>query len=527
MFVLFLHQLKGVADAQDPYYNYHYFLLESLSTVKSVVLIFDLPQAELIQREFIQMALELMHPSVIKGVRLYLLELVQTLLEEADQQLPLELVTETLLPALDSSNSAQSTMISDLLKLCADKLQTPLGIHFNDQLSRLARNEESETVLAKVGKEAHDFAVKIASISPVAAAAILKLLEQELTVEAVEVRLLAINAITRILIATSSNNSNGGVGKSPYLQPLRAAWMSRRNDKNFKCRNAWVRGAIEVFNAGAVGNDEIANALLEGLQERLVDFDDRVRLALLNEFLAAGVSECLNAMVKLSAFPEFLSGVTDRCLDKKEDVQDAAKALTADILFCILRSTPQSPLLDTLINQLLQLPYTESRIFSRAAIGFLEEGIFTRMAREFPKIEERCERLVALLRSVYTFPANVKSLNTLRALFRQKSNFCKAWLGLLKIARLQQANSSNDLMAAKAVQLAQYLAELVPGVPELEAQRALISIPSLLPAETLQLLIDLAEGRTSKAHGIQKGLVLLMHLIFLCVCVCVCRFCQD
>ncbi len=488
MFLLFLHQLKGVAEPEDPYYNYHYFLLESLSTVKSVVLVFDLPQGELIQRELIQMALDLMHPSLIKGVRLYLLELVQTLIEEADQ-LPLELVIDTLLPALDSQNSAQAAMISDLIKLCADKLQAPLGIHFNDQLSRLARGEESETGLAKIGKEAHDFAIRIASISPVAAASILQLLEQELKVELVDVRLLAINAITKILLSSSSK-------QSPYLNALKTAWMSRRNDKNYKCRLSWIRGAVEII---CVGNEDGSAVLLEGIKERVSDPEERVRLGLLNEFLSA--SESYSAIVKLPTFAQFIQCVAERCFDKREDVQSAAWLLTADFLFAILRTTPQSPHLETLINYLLQLPYSDSRIFCRSALGFLEEGVFVRLAREYPRVEDRCEKLIVMLKSVYASPKNSKSLQTLRSLLKQKSNFCKAWLGLLKIALRQQSNTANDLMSAKSVQLAQFLGELVPGVPELEAQRSLISLPSL-PAETLQLLVELAEGRCSKFNKV-------------------------
>lgn len=273
MFVLFLHQLKGVADAQDPYYNYHYFLLESLSTVKSVVLIFDLPQAEVLQREIIQMALDLMHPSVLKGVRLYLLELVQTLLEEADQLSP-ELVTDCLLPALNSPNSAQAAMIADLLRACPQKLATPLAIHFNDQLTRLARSGESEATLAKVGRDAHDFAIQVASISTSAAESILKLLEEELKVEAVEVRQLAIQAIPKILLSVNKI--------TPLLVPLRQSWLGRRNDKNTKCRITWIRGAIEMICKE--GDEE----LLEALKERLQDPDDRVRLNLLGDLKDSG-----------------------------------------------------------------------------------------------------------------------------------------------------------------------------------------------------------------------------------------------
>lgn len=163
-------------------------------------------------------------------------------------------------------------------------------------------------------------------------------------------------------------------------------------------------------------------------------------------------------------------------------------ALSVDILFCLLKSNRPPSLLAPLLNRLLQLPFSESRIFSRAALGFLEAELFVRLAREFPAVQERAQKLVSLL-SV----ADDKSQTALRALLKQKANFSKAWLALLKIARLPPP-AINDVLRARSVQLCQFLSELMPGVAEVESQRALLSLNACEPT-LLQLLLDLVEGR--------------------------------
>ena len=183
-----------------------------------------------------------------------------------------------------------------------------------------------------------------------------------------------------------------------------------------------------------------------------------------------------------------MEAVGDRCLDRKEEVSQAAMALSVDFSFCLLKSNRPASLLAPLVNRLLQLPFSESRIFSRAALGFSEAQLFIRLAREFPSVQERVLKLVALL-SV----ADDKSQTAHRALLKQKSNFSKAWLALLKIARMP-ASQMNDVLRARSVQLGQFLSELMPGVAEVESQRALLSL-NTCDASLLQMLQDLVEGR--------------------------------
>lgn len=497
IFNLFLHQLKGIAEPDGIYYNYHYFLLESLSTVKTVVLIFDLPRAELLQREIIQMALEMMHPSILKNVRLYLFELVQTIIDECDQ-VPVELISDLFVPYLVSENNKEShnelakNFIHEVIKQCADKLQGPLAIYFSEQLSRVARAQESEAVLGKISREAHEYARNVAQLSISAASSILNLLEEELKVEAQEIRLQSIQVLGQIFTHYHQRLNN--------LPGLWSNWSGRRNDKSSRCRATWVRGALEILNSTIRANNlSISNQLISMIVERLQDPDEKVRLTTIQS-----ISMELLPVVRSSqqcCMTDFIEALTDRCLDRKEDVQSAALTLCSDWLFNLLTSGTSSTI-EILIKKLIQLPFTESRIHSISFLGFLEREVFVRMAREFPDVSVRAEKLTELLKGALS---DERTHVAYRALLHHKSLFLKAWTGLIKFARLDES-SLTDIHRAKYVQLCQFAGERIPGVPELEAQRALLTLPTLKNSQSesilLQMMIDLAEGRVSNESAL-------------------------
>ena len=493
IFNLFLHQLKGISEPEGIYYNYHYFLLESLSTVKSVVLIFDLPHADILQREIVQMALEMIHPTILKNVRLYLLELVQTVLDECDQ-VPVELISDLFVPHLSSNcgnnnnNELVQAFIHDLVKQSADKLQGPLAIHFSEQLGRVARAQESETVLTRVTRDAHEFAVHVAKLSIPAASSILSLLEEELKVEAQEIRFQSISSLSQIFTHHHARLSS--------LQSLWSNWLGRRSDKSPRCRIAWIRGALDILNVSIRANNlSISDQLVEMVVERLQDPDEKVRLASIQS-ISMELLPVIRCSAQQFSTTELVEALTDRCLDRKTEVQSAALSLCSDWLFTLVAAGIFTNV-DLLIRKLLQLPFSESRIHSIAFLGFLEREVFVRMAREFPDVVVRAEKLTELLKCIMS---DERSHSAYRALLRHKSQFLKAWTALLKLTRLPDS-ALTDVHRVKTIQVCQFVAEKLPGVPELEAQRALLSLSALKNSHSdailMQMMIDLAEGRVS------------------------------
>jgi len=503
MFNLFIQQLRGVAEPDSPYYVYHYFLLESLSTVKSVVLIFDLDEGTQLQHQLITTAFELMHPTLQKNVRLYLIELVLTLIEEGDA-IPADIVQDLLIgniTAMSSNghadNASVMAMVQDLVKQCGDKLQGHFGQYFNEQLTRIARKEDTEAIVTKIGREAHEFAVNLLKLSPSAGTIVLKLMEEELKAEDPELRCLAIQTLGRLFSGMSGSMlvypTNQRSKNSTFTGSLEV-WLQRRQDKAIKCRNLWVQAACSMFaEAVRLGNNQgIIDALTPFLVERLEDPEERVRVISLQS-----ISTTLLPLAK-STPRRIIEAVSDRCMDRKDEIQHLARSISSSWLLNCLResSSLESFYACTgrLCRSLILSAFSESRLHALTALSFLDVFVFAPIC-ELPGASGRRLWFIEAALMACDSPNQQQIRNALQTALKHKAQFSKAWLAFAKLARVPRPLSG--VLQSKSLQLAQFLAELLPSarMNSLEVQRTLIGLADL-PAGLLNGLIAISEARS-------------------------------
>ena len=128
-----MQQLKFITDISNPYFNFYFRLLESLSTVKSVVLIFELPDGSQLMHGFFHLVLSQLATSTLnEACRLYALELLQTLIEECDV-IPdeiIDLVWSCFERESTGNNDQTLTLASELLKMTYQKFDPVLGLKF-------------------------------------------------------------------------------------------------------------------------------------------------------------------------------------------------------------------------------------------------------------------------------------------------------------------------------------------------------------------------------------------------------------
>jgi hypothetical protein len=103
IFQFFFRQLStGLKGADSPYYNEYFHLLESLSTVKSVVLVCDLPTAEELMVEIFRDSFSLVRRDLAKKIEMFMADILVALIDEC-QVLPTE-VLETILSQFMDKN---------------------------------------------------------------------------------------------------------------------------------------------------------------------------------------------------------------------------------------------------------------------------------------------------------------------------------------------------------------------------------------------------------------------------------------
>lgn len=96
IFQFFFRQLtSGLKGADSAYYNEYFHLLESLSTVKSVVLVCDLPSADELMVDIFRDFFTLVRRDLAKKIEMFLADILVALIDEC-QTLPSE-VLETIM----------------------------------------------------------------------------------------------------------------------------------------------------------------------------------------------------------------------------------------------------------------------------------------------------------------------------------------------------------------------------------------------------------------------------------------------
>lgn len=104
VFQFFFRQLTtGLKGPDSPWYNEYYHLLESLSTVKSVVLVCDLPGADELMVEIFRGCFGMVRCNLAKKVELFMADILMALIDEC-QNLPSE-VLETIMAQFMDQNA--------------------------------------------------------------------------------------------------------------------------------------------------------------------------------------------------------------------------------------------------------------------------------------------------------------------------------------------------------------------------------------------------------------------------------------
>jgi sister-chromatid-cohesion protein PDS5 len=103
IFQFFFRQLStGLRGSEFPYYNEYFHLLESLSTVKSVVLVCDLPNSEELMVDIFRDFFALVRHDLSQKIELHMADILVALVDEATS-LPSELMDIIMAQFLDKN----------------------------------------------------------------------------------------------------------------------------------------------------------------------------------------------------------------------------------------------------------------------------------------------------------------------------------------------------------------------------------------------------------------------------------------
>ncbi|KAF9170234.1 hypothetical protein BGX20_009239 [Mortierella sp. AD010] len=317
----------------------YYYLLESLSVVKSIVLITDIKNANDLMVDLFRNIFDDIRPQQAKNVQICMSELLQHIIDEV-KQLPQEIVDIILAQFLHKQkfdNPAAYRLACDLGNNCADRLQRYVFQYFFDIISTVGNGELSAKELADF-KTVHQLVVELNKATPALLLNVIPQLEEELKVSDVTIRALATKSLGEMFAEkTSQLASQYESTWKAWLLRLESdsTWLFdlRRNDKSSQVRIVWIESLKELIKAhGSLakelsgerfiisGQDRFKN----GLSEKLVDPDEKVRAVVCKTIGEFDYETSLHHIQKST-----LIQVGHRCRDKKKSVSiEAINALS-------------------------------------------------------------------------------------------------------------------------------------------------------------------------------------------------------
>ncbi|TFK49359.1 hypothetical protein OE88DRAFT_1646400 [Heliocybe sulcata] len=307
IFQFFVKQLtSGLTSADCAYYNEYFHLLESLSTVKSVVLVCDLPQADSLMKEIFRGFFGIVRRSLPKKIEIFMADILVALIEES-QSLPVDVLESILSQFMDKNSRMEQPAYRLAVDVCnktADRLQRHVCQFFSDIIILHSEEEGLEDV-----EKAHELIKKLNHSCPSLLHNVIPQLEEELKVELVPLRVMA----TQVLGEMFADVYGGDlVKKFPSTWQV---WLSRKNDRTPSVRVAFVEAAKGLISKPP----EIHKAIEEVLQSKLLDPDEKVRAAVCKVYSQLDYETVVHHVSE-----EMLRSLAGRGADKRQSVRSEA-----------------------------------------------------------------------------------------------------------------------------------------------------------------------------------------------------------
>ncbi|KAJ7207075.1 armadillo-type protein [Mycena pura] len=311
IFQFFFRQLtNGLKGSDSPYYTEYFHLLESLSTVKSVVLVCDLQNADELMVEIFRDFFQLVRRDLAKKIEMFLSDILVAILDEC-QTLPSEVLETIMAQFMDKNARIEQPAYRLAVQVCnstADKLTRHVSQYFTEIIVA-ERDDDFEEI-----RTAHELIKRLYHSCPAVLPTVIPQLEEELQAEELQLRLI----VTQVLGEMFADKS-GGVELTRQHPTTWNVWLKRKNDKSPAVRLKFVEATRALLESVPEQRDVVEAAL----KDKLFDPDEKVRAAVCRVYSQLDYETALHHVGV-----DQLRTVAERGMDKKHSVRvEALRAL--------------------------------------------------------------------------------------------------------------------------------------------------------------------------------------------------------
>ncbi|KAG7980770.1 hypothetical protein I3843_05G200200 [Carya illinoinensis] len=421
IFKLLISTFAELADITSPFFSRRVKILETVARCKCCVIMLDIDCDDLVLEMF-NIFFLVVRENHQQSLINHIVSILTNILTEETSQKVVDVILRNLVNEGKGAPSASYQLAVSISQHCAEKLEPFVrGFLTTCILDRDAVENELKEFY-------HEIIFKLFQCAPQMLLAVIPNLTQELLTDQVDVRIKAVKLIGKLF-------GLPGQHVAKHYRDLFLEFLKRFSDKSVEVRVSALQCVKAFYLANPSGT--ALHEVLTALEDRLLDFDDRVRMQ-------AVIVACDLALSNLKSVPpKLISQATERLRDKKISVRKKALHKLVEVYqdYCKKCSEGHMAISDhfeQILCKVLMLCYDKDckEFRSQNMEIVLAEDLFPAPL----SIEERTRHWIHLF-SIFT-PLHIKALNSILS---QKRRLQKEMQIYLALRKKEKENSSEEM----------------------------------------------------------------------------------
>ncbi|RYQ91013.1 hypothetical protein Ahy_B09g096900 isoform C [Arachis hypogaea] len=298
VFKLIVNSFADLADIASPYFSKRVKLLDTVAQLRCCVIMLEIDCVDLVLEMFNIFFSVVRLRSTFPFI-LFLLGCFIGLhcTEEASQQL-LEVILRNLIKGKKDATSAAYQLAASVIKSCAEE----------DALNSLVCRylisciHARDAMVSELKESYHEIIFKVFQCAPQMLVAVIPSLIEELLADQVDVRIKSVNLVGKLFAFSEELVAQ-------KYHDLFVEFLERFSDKSVDVRISALQCSKAIYVAKPYGTE--SDEIISAVEDRLLDFDDRVRMQ-------AVLVACDISRSNLKLVPsKLISQATERLRDKK------------------------------------------------------------------------------------------------------------------------------------------------------------------------------------------------------------------
>ncbi|KAK4572839.1 hypothetical protein RGQ29_031022 [Quercus rubra] len=421
IFKLIVSIFAELADTASPHFSRRVKILETIARCKCCVIMLDIDCNDLVLETF-NTFFSVVRENHQRSLINHIISIMTHIINEEASQTLLDVILRKLVKDGKGAPCASYQLAVSIIQNCAEKLEPFIcGFLTNCILDRDAVENELKEFY-------HEIIFQIFQCAPQMLLAVIPNLTHELLTDQVDVRIKAVNLVGKLFALPKRHVAQ-------HYRDLFLEFLKRFSDKSVEVRVSALQCVKAFYMASPFGTE--SHEVITALEDRLLDFDDKVRTQ-------AVIVACDLARSNLKFVPpKLISQTSERLRDKKIIVRKKAFHKLIEVYRDYCNKCSEGHM--TISDHFEQIPCKILMLcFDKDCKEFRSQNMELVLAEDlFPvllSVAERTRHWIHLF-SLFT-PLHVKALNSVLS---QKRRLQKEMQSYLALREKEKETSSEEM----------------------------------------------------------------------------------